>query len=942
MNSKRGSLWRKWDLHIHSPVSVHNNQFEGRTIEEKWEKYGDKLKSLRDFSVLGITDYFSVEGYKYVRDNISLPNIDLILPNVELRILPVTGSQTPINIHVIFDPEIVDTLDSKFFSSLTFTYKNQLYRCIRPDLIKLGKAFSNNEGLEDDSAYKIGVEQFNISFRDLDQALKDDSELQSKALILVANGSHDGNSGIQQSHLAATRQEIYSLSHCIFSANPQDSTYFLGQGVDSPEVIIQKHGSLKPCVHGSDAHHLDQIGLPCAKRADEGHRCNVNSKDCDFRYCWIKSDPSFEGLRQILYEPEERVKIQNNSPYEDHKKVHLDTLDLNGSINFIVPNSSLLLNRELVAVIGGRGSGKSALLELIGFMNEEHTKSDQNKKPKLIEYYRKNYDLKTPAPGFSFSTSLINKDNNIQKYSKDLVDTTSLALPFLYIGQEELSRLATNDKSLTLKVCELLNLNFTELESDEYVDKARTLIAEINILRAELIDLQLKYPEYDKKIGFEKWLKELIEMKAKQKTTLSSKETKELVEEVTKQIDRHMKLGDFLSDLNDLQVTINTQLINKSITKLNDAQKDLYKDDSKLIPQVNYQTQLQSIQTIRKEVNEEVKSLTASIESNKTKFSTLGIKEDITALVSSIEAIQRDINLDFRNLELYGQKYRALQQKVKDRNSLYENIKTQVNENKKTIDTKFQEFKKSRDGSTLEEQGLFSALIEDIDIEGAVELKQEEFCKYILDNCVDRRKIKSINDIKELIAGKANGIVNEVNLENLAKWVQEGLDAFLRGENFNDSGAQKLIEYLFTKWHNFVVVKTIAKLKGIPTEKLSVGQRGTLLLKIYLATASVKQIFIVDQPEDNLDNHFIMNQLVPLIRKIKKSRQIILSTHNANLVVNADAEQIIVANLDQNSDKDYLSGAIENPLINQKIKDILEGGEMAFINREKKYGYKHK
>ena len=95
----------------------------------------------------------------------------------------------------------------------------------------------------------------------------------------------------------------------------------------------------------------------------------------------------------------------------------------------------------------------------------------------------------------------------------------------------------------------------------------------------------------------------------------------------------------------------------------------------------------------------------------------------------------------------------------------------------------------------------------------------------------------------------------------------------------------------------------------------------------------------MDQPEDNLDNHFIMHQLVPLIRKIKKSRQIILSTHNANLVVNADAEQIIVANLDQNNDKGYISGSIENPSINKKIKEILEGGEAAFKNRERKYGY---
>ena len=143
---------------------------------------------------------------------------------------------------------------------------------------------------------------------------------------------------------------------------------------------------------------------------------------------------------------------------------------------------------------------------------------------------------------------------------------------------------------------------------------------------------------------------------------------------------------------------------------------------------------------------------------------------------------------------------------------------------------------------------------------------------------------------------------------------------------------------IFIKWHDYIRVQAIAKLKQIPTNKLSVGKRGTLLLKIYLATASVKQIFVIDQPEDNLDNQFIMNQLVPMLREIKKTRQIILSTHNANLVVNADAEQVIVAQLDQTENKGYISGGIENSIINIKIKEILEGGEDAFKKRESKYG----
>jgi ABC-type cobalamin/Fe3+-siderophores transport system ATPase subunit len=152
---------------------------------------------------------------------------------------------------------------------------------------------------------------------------------------------------------------------------------------------------------------------------------------------------------------------------------------------------------------------------------------------------------------------------------------------------------------------------------------------------------------------------------------------------------------------------------------------------------------------------------------------------------------------------------------------------------------------------------------------------------------------------------------------------------------FNRDGADGILEYVFTSWPKFLRVRATVKLNGKPTAVLSIGQRGTLLLKVFLATATAKQIFIIDQPEDNLDNSFIMQELVPLLRQAKKNRQIIMSTHNANLVVNADAEQIIVAQLDGSGN--YISGSIENPTINRAIRDILEGGEDAFRKRERKY-----
>ncbi len=96
------------------------------------------------------------------------------------------------------------------------------------------------------------------------------------------------------------------------------------------------------------------------------------------------------------------------------------------------------------------------------------------------------------------------------------------------------------------------------------------------------------------------------------------------------------------------------------------------------------------------------------------------------------------------------------------------------------------------------------------------------------------------------------------------------------------------------------------------------------------------ETIIYDQPEDDLDNSFITSELISIFKTIKQYRQIIIVSHNANLVVNSDSEQIIIA---QNEDGllKYISGSLEDPHINKAVCQILEGGKFAFEKRERKY-----
>jgi hypothetical protein len=121
--------------------------------------------------------------------------------------------------------------------------------------------------------------------------------------------------------------------------------------------------------------------------------------------------------------------------------------------------------------------------------------------------------------------------------------------------------------------------------------------------------------------------------------------------------------------------------------------------------------------------------------------------------------------------------------------------------------------------------------------------------------------------------------------------------------------------------------------------QLSPGERGTLLLVFYLLLDKDDIPLVIDQPEENLDNQTVYELLVPCMKEAKQRRQVFIVTHNPNLAVVCDAEQVIRADLDKKANWriNYVSGAIESAEINKAIVDILEGTMPAFANRDSKY-----
>jgi DNA repair exonuclease SbcCD ATPase subunit len=151
---------------------------------------------------------------------------------------------------------------------------------------------------------------------------------------------------------------------------------------------------------------------------------------------------------------------------------------------------------------------------------------------------------------------------------------------------------------------------------------------------------------------------------------------------------------------------------------------------------------------------------------------------------------------------------------------------------------------------------------------------------------------------------------------------------------------KRFAQWLFSIDH--IAIRYGIDYDGVDIRKLSPGTRGIVLLLLYLALdTNDDRPLIIDQPEENLDPKSVFDELVGLFIEAKSRRQVIIVTHNANLVINTDADQIIIAEAGPHPHGalppiSYRSGGLENAEIRNAVCDILEGGEGAFRERARR------
>lgn len=923
MNYFRGSEWRKWDLHVHAPSEytlIKKDDYEGNSGEDKMDKFIWELKSLSDISVLWITDYFSIEWYKEVKNyKNELSNINLIIPNLELRITPETKDWNKINLHVLFNTEnLSEDKIEHFLYSFIYPQQGHNFTCKRDDLIELWRTFKKTAS--DKEALKIWLNTFSITYQNFfDTIEKQDIYFKNNILIWVSNNSEDWASGIRD--LPWIRNVIYRWVNFVFSSQESDRLYFLWKWSDNEEVVIEKYWALKPCIHGSDYHWNKRWRNICVP--------DLN------RFCRIKADPTFEWLKQILYEPEDRVKIQEELPENKESYVVIDKV--NFSDNNFSPDD-IYISKNLTAIIWWKSTWKSILLREIA-----ETIDKQEVEKRLSEASLSQYGMN------------INKFNvvwNDWQTSNDNVEKK-----IIYIPQSYLNRITEDWESENAIVDIIVNVLKNEADINKAFDSLDYQKRQISqLLNKNIEDLFYsietwwKCAEKIKNIWDKKWIEKevgMLKIKIEElKKTINLKQEelekynilmKDILEINNKKlvllqtIDVYDKLLKF-----DKYFTFDPQIFNCLSECPKEYQNDLnemfynYKDLFTQWLKMSLQEKLNDLKKECHDLDEKNEKLKIEIAPLDEKIKKSEVLNQSIARLREEEIKLAKINMEEKlKEELKNKNNEFISEIIKNISSYYTllmNIKDDILK-QKTI---------------TENNGLnFS-----IDVKFDFNKFQENFEKIVF----DQRKTLS-DDFK---------FEKDITYESFQRKLDIIIRAVLKGDVLPirpQFTPKEVITKLAQSWFffNYKISED-----GDELSQMSPWKKSYVLLKLLIELDSSKCPILLDQPEDDLDNRSIYQDLARFIKEKKKYRQFIIATHNPNLIVGTDAECIIVANQwwkkskNRNYKFEYVQWALENTKqlddqeecvlyrqwIQEHICEILEWWREAFEQRKNKYWLK--
>ncbi|MBB4112742.1 ABC-type lipoprotein export system ATPase subunit [Rhizobium sp. BK226] len=1016
----RGSEWRQWDLHIHSPASFHwDGEHFGADIARNAQLVDDMIGALNEAAPAAfcLMDYWTFDGWFALKKRRNEPGaVELqktVFPGIELRLAaPMEGR---LNAHVLFSDEISDQHLRDFLSRLKLELINQplsrdalieYARYVGAD--KLAKhGFKKSEVESDEEvAYLAGCSIAELSVDSYKEAIR--LVPNGRAIGFMPFSTNDGLETIKWSDHYAYALGLFESSPIFETRNPDLWAAFCGVETErNKKWIASFQAALRQvprlAISGSDAH--------CFRGDGTNDRRGYGDFPSNKR-TWIKADPTWKGLLQALKEPAKRSFLgerpdkldrinQNKTFYID--RIRVSKMESSTLSDGWLHGTEIPVNPDLVAIIGNKGSGKSALADIVALLGN----SQQSAHFSFLKRDRFRGKAGEPARQFKGELLWLAGDPCVMGLADD--PSAERVELVRYIPQGRFEALCNDhvsgktdefEKELRAVIFSHVpkDVRLEALDFDQLIEKQETIFrAEVNELRKSLRDLNRQIVDIEDQLhpNFRKNLDEQIKLKAKQieehnaiRPIAIAPPTDELSRE---QRAASARLGEIATAFDALVADKRTadeerQLIGKKQrslrniderigllekqyaafigeiaedlalvglkaedvislsvkrTLLQEQQASLAGSDAKIT------TRIDEVGVKQQALADEQKRLSEALNEPQQQYQayTLALKEWQTALETiegsdtepeSLKGLQRRLSQidalpalleDRRQARrgITGQIFAVLANQRSAREALFKPLQQVIQSNALIREEYHLQFQAKLLGSP---ETIASNLFDEIK-QSRGELRGEDesyaairtrFEKYAFSQAEDAATFaEEVASLLEDSAEASNGI--------------PGIRSLMR----KDKDPADVYSYVFGL--QYLEPKYTLLFQDTQIEQLSPGQRGALLLIFYLLVDKGRNPIVLDQPEENLDNETVVSLLVPVLNDAKRSRQIIMVTHNPNLAVVCDAEQIIHATFDRKNGAriSYHSGSIEDGTINRAVVDVLEGTKVAFDNRSQKY-----
>ncbi|GLQ91121.1 TrlF family AAA-like ATPase [Dyella acidisoli] len=1019
-----GSTWKKWDLHVHTPESFYHN-YPG-SHEEAWEAFLKDIENLpEEFKVIGINDYVLVDGYEKVlrakQAQGRLKNIDLIVPVVELRLDKFGGvvqggksgnapsNWSRINIHVIFDQVEPEFIRQQFISAIAPSYRllpgstgegkwNSVIS--RQSIEALGAAIIESVPADKRAAYGSalieGFNNLNVSADGLRKALENEA---LKGKFIVAVGKTEWENLKWDDHSIAEKKTLINMADLVFTAAEKPEDYAKAR------TKLREAGVNSNLLDCSDAH-----GLSASIDKDRIGNC----------FTWIKADSTFKGLLQAIEEFEDRVYVGDNPPKRQH--VELNRTKFIRSVKIAKKDNSKLvdtwfdmdlpLNPDLVAIIGNKGSGKSALADIIAlvgntknhrsfsFLNEARFRDPR---AKLAQHFvgtlvwRDGSEASRDLDKDPESSSVERVKYLPQSYLETLCnelgtggsatfDAELRKIIYSHVPAEDQLGQPSMDALLNFKVAEInkamealrgkiaaLNVKILGAEGRLFPEFKNGLTERLAAKNAELASLEEAKPQ---QVEDPNASPEALEESKNAAAMIDGLELQ--LQDVSKEETEFRELKFAAAKRQAVARRIAQALVNQK--KQNDAFEIELKQ---LLAELGIEIPFNSLFEVRidaKPVNDLAKAMQVEIDTIDGKLqsvepgSLLKRREELVASIadakSKLGERQRLFVLYKDELAKWGKSKTEIMGPA-DKQGTIAWLESEIR-SLEALPRQLQELKAQRAGLSEEIHGLIRGMVDEfqrlylpvqgfvksagqmdmnLPLEIHVRIEEAGFLDHFLGklNRQVRGTFSGIDESNQLLRRMlqeasfvepqdALAFVERIDrvMHSDQRDGQDGRETRLADQLRKGVEATEVLDYIFGL--EYLSPRYSLTYGGQDIGQLSPGERGLLLLVFYLLVDKEDIPIVIDQPEENLDNQTIYKILVKCIKKAKERRQVIMVTHNPNLAVVCDAEQIVYAFRNTEGVRfEYEAGAIEQSEIKDRVVQILEGTEPAFKNRQSKY-----